>query len=107
MQSQRYVYPVDISKHEKQLEEICTKLGLTKAEAIRDAIEFYYNQVRGYKVIELRNISKKQAEREILDYVKKRGRASTSEIADDLRLDVIVVDDILHELAETGKVRSK
>ena len=105
MQAQRYVYPVDITEKEKELEEICGKLGLTKAEAIRDSIEYYYNYVKGLKVIELRNIPQKQAEREILEYIKKHGKAWTSEIADDLRLDVILVNGILHKLAAEGKLK--
>ncbi len=57
------------------------------------------------KVIELRNIPKKQAEKEILEYIAKKGKAWTSEIADDLRLDVIRVNNILKELAEDGKIK--
>ncbi len=102
---QRYVYPVDVTEKEKELEEICKKLGLTKAEAIRDAIEYYHNYVRGLKVIELRNVSRKQAEREILEYLKKHKKAWTDEIADDLRIDVILVNEILHKLAEEDRVK--
>ncbi len=105
MQTQRYVYPVDVTENEKELEEICAKLGLSKAEAIRDSIEYYYNYVKGLKVIELRSISKKQAEKEILVYIKKNGKAWTSEIADDLLLDVVLVNAILHKLAAEGRLK--
>lgn len=105
MQVQRYVYPVDITKEERELEVICNKLGVTKAGAIRDSIEYYYNYVKGLKVIELRDISKKQAEGEILSYIRKKGRAWTSEIADDLRLDIVLVNKILTQLATEGKVK--
>ena len=104
MQAQRYVYPVDITGQEKGLEEICRKLGLTKAEAIRDSLEHYYNYVKGLKVIELRSISKTQAEREILGYIKKKSSAFTSEIADELRLDIVLVNDILLKLAKHGRI---
>ncbi len=105
MQAQRYVYPVDLTETEEELEEICAKLGLTKAEAIRDSIENYYNYVKGLKVIELRQISKKQAEAEILAYIKKKGTAWTSEISDGLRLDVLLVNEILHKLAMEGRLK--
>ncbi len=105
MQQQRYVYPVDLTEDYDKLETICTKLRVTKAEALRDALDYYYNYVQGLKIIETRNISKKQAEKEILEYIKKNGRAWTSEIADHLRLDIVQVNDILHELAEKGKLK--
>ena len=60
--------------------------------------------MQNYKFIELREISKKQAEGEILSYIKKNGKAWTSEVADNLRLDVSIVNDILGELAEGGKI---
>lgn len=104
MQNQRYVYPIDLTNLNQEVEIICEKLGITKAEAIRDAIEFYSEYVKGLKVIELRSIPKKQAEKEILDYIAKKGKAWTSEIADDLRLDVVLVNDTLKELVEKGKI---
>ena len=75
-----------------------------KAEAIRNAIEFYSEYIKGLKVIELRVIPKKQAEKEILKYIKNKGKAWTSDIADDLRLDVILVNEILTDLAKRGKI---
>lgn len=104
---QRYVYPVDLTELGPKVTEICSKLGVSKAEAIRDAVEHYYEYVKGLKVIELREIPRAQAEKEILALVRKRGKIYTSEIADELRLDVILVDDILHELASGGKVKNK
>ncbi|MBL7170207.1 MAG: winged helix-turn-helix domain-containing protein [Candidatus Aenigmarchaeota archaeon] len=104
MQNQRYVYPIDLTNLNIEVEVICEKLRISKAEAIRNAIEFYSEYVKGLKVIELRRVPKKQAEKEILNYIKKRGKAWTSEIADDLRLDVVLVNDILKKLAEEGEI---
>lgn len=101
---EREVYPIDITKQKEKLETICKKMGASKAEAIRDAINFYYEYVRGIKVIELRDITKEQAEEEILEYMKEKGRAWTDEIADDLRIDIVLVNEILKELAEKGVV---
>ena len=105
MQKQRYVYPVDLTEDYDQLEEICSKLRVNKADAIRDAIEYYYNYIKGLKIIEIRKVTKKEAEKEILAYLSKNKKAWTSEIADDLRIDVVLVNDILHELAEKGKIK--
>jgi len=104
MQNQRYVYPLDLTNLNQEVEIICEKLRISKAEAIRNAIEFYSEYVKGLKIIELRNIPKKQAEEEILNYLKDKEKAWTSEIADDLRLDVSIVNDILTKLAEEGKI---
>ncbi len=101
---QRQIYPLDIKKHEEKLKVICEKLGLSKANAIRNAIDYYYEHIRGLEVIELREISKEEAEKEILAYIKEKGKAWTDEIADNLRLDVLLVNDILMELAEKGVV---
>ncbi len=101
---QRYVYPVDLTEFNEKLELICEKSGKSKAEVIRDAINFYYENLAGLKVIELRDIPRKQAVKEILEYLKKKGKTFTSEIADDLRIDVVLVNEILTELAEKGMI---
>lgn len=101
---EREIYPIDITKRKDKLEKICKKMGISKAEAIRDAIDFYYDYVKGLKVIELRDVSKEQAEKEILEYIKEKGKAWTDEIADDLRIDIVLVNGILKELAEKGVV---
>ena len=101
---EREIYPVDITRQKDKLEKICKKMGISKAEAIRDALDFYYDYVRGLKVIELRDISNEQAEKEILEYIKEKGKAWTDEIADNLRIDIVLVNEILKELAEKGVV---
>jgi len=101
---ERQIYPIDLSKHREKLKTICKKLGISKASAIRNAIDFYYDYVSGLKVIELRNITREEAEKEILEYIKEKGKAWTDEIADDLRIDIVLVNDILKELAEKGVV---
>ena len=101
---ERVVYPIDITRQKDKLDKICKKMGISKAEAIRDAIDFYYEYARGIKAIELRDVSKEQAEKEILEYSKEKGKAWTDEIADDLRIDIVLVNGILKELAEKGVV---
>jgi len=86
-------YEESANELQRQMDTICKKFGISKAEAIKNAIDFYYNYVKGLKVIELRDISKKQAEKEIRDYVKEKGKAWTDEIADDLRIDIVLVNE--------------
>lgn len=105
MAGQRIVFPVDVTECSSELEQISEKLGISKAEAIRDSIRAYCESLKGLKVIQLRNLSRKQAEKEIIAFVKKSGKAFTSEIADELRLDVLVVNDVLQKLAEEGVVK--
>ena len=102
---QRLVYPVDLTGIGPELDEICSKLRLSKADAIRNAVEAYHEQLKGIKVIELRNIPRARAEKESLAVVRERGTAYADEIADELRLDVFFVNDVLKKLAEKGMVK--
>ncbi|MEK6843366.1 MAG: ribbon-helix-helix protein, CopG family [Candidatus Micrarchaeota archaeon] len=101
----RYVYPVDLTGEINKIDEICRKMKFSKAEAIREALSHYHEYVRGIKVIELRGLNSKDAEKEILSYLKSHKNAFTSQIADELRLDLLQVNDILVKLAEEGKVK--
>jgi len=56
------------------------------------------------KIIELRDISKDQAEKEILKYIKERKEAETFDIANDLRLDLNLTMKALKELWEEGRI---
>ena len=101
---QRYIYPVDLTELNEKIEKVREKMGLNKAEVIREAIDFYHNYVMGLKVIELREIPREQAEKEILQYLKVKGKAWTSDIADDLRIDINMVNDIMNDLVKRDKV---
>ena len=59
------------------------------------------------KIIKVRGIERNQAEKEILNYLRKKGKARTSQIADNLRLDVILVNEILHKLEAKGTIVGK
>jgi len=92
--------PVDLT----ELKFIAEKLKISKAEAIREAIKHYAEELRGLEIIELRDIPKEQANKEILDYIKGRDRVRSDEIADALRLDLSFVNEILMELWSGGYV---
>lgn len=101
---QRYIYPVDLTEVEEELSLIVEKLRLSKAEAIREAIRHYAEELKGLEVVELRDISKEQAKKEIIDYIRGKERVWADEIADALRLDLSLVNDILMELWSEGYV---
>lgn len=101
----RYVYPVAFDNEEaKALEGLAAKLGLSRAEAIREAIRYYVEYTKGMEVVKMHNISKEDARKEVLAYLEKHERAWSSTIADELRLDLSLVNEILQELWSEEKV---
>ena len=101
---QRYVYPVDLTDVKEELKFIVEKLKVSKAEAIREAIRHFAEELRGLEVVELREIPREQAKKEIIEYIKGKDRVWADEIADALRLDLSLVNDILMELWSEGYV---
>ena len=71
---QRYVYPVDLTEVERELNIITEKLKVSKAEAIREAIRHLSEELRGIEVVELRDVSGDQAKKEIIEFIKGRDR---------------------------------
>jgi len=105
MQRQKYVYPVTLGPEElKALAAIETKLGCSRAQAIRQAIRSYVEDVRGLEVIKLRRLSKNRAREEILRYLKNHDHAWSDEIADALRIDVRLASETLEELWREEKI---
>ncbi len=100
----RYVYPVDLREVEEELKRITEKLKVSRAEAVREAIRFFATELKGVEVVELRDIPKEWARKEIIDFIKGKERVWADEIADALRLDLTFVNDILKELWEEGYV---
>ena len=100
----RYIYPVDLTEVEEELNFVVEKLKVSKAEAIREAIRHYAEELRGLEVMELREIPRERAKKEILEYIKGKERVWADEIADALRLDLSFVNDVLMELWSEGYV---
>ncbi len=88
---------------EKRIQELVDEGMYTSvSEFIRDAVR---EKLEDIEVMDLRDISHKEAKKEILNYIKSKGRAWTSEIADDLRLDLEIVVKVLNELSNEGKIK--
>jgi len=107
VKTERLVYPVDLTGSLKDLNAITEKLRVSKAEAIREAIKHYAEYARGLEVITYRKVSKKQARKEIEQYLKGRDRVWTDEISDTLRIDSSLVNEALLELWKEGWVEPK
>ena len=104
-QVKRYVYPVQLDEAELEaLDAITEKMHVSKSEAIRGAVRNYADMLRGTEVVKLREISRSQARKEILEFLDGRNRAWASEIADELRLDISLVNRILEDLWSEKKV---
>ena len=104
-QLKRYVYPVQLDEEEVQaLNLIVERMGGTKSEAIRDAIRSLAEEVKGMEVVKIRDISRKQTRKEILEFLDQKERAWSSQIADELRLDLSLVNRVLEELWGEKKV---
>lgn len=93
-----------MTRNFRALNSIVDRLGGTKSEAIRQAIRNSAEELKGMEVVKIRDVTKAQARKEILEYLDKRERAWSSEIADGLRLDLALVNDALQELWSERKV---
>ena len=104
-QVKRYVYPVQLDDEELEaLDTIVERLHSSKSEAIREAIRNYADQLHGLEIIRIREVSRSQARKEILEFLQKNDRAWSSEIADSLRIDLLVVNSVLEELWSEKRV---
>jgi len=104
-QIKRYVYPVQLDETELEaLNAVIYRLHISKSEAIREAVRNYAEQLKGMEVVKLRQVSRSQARKEILEFLDKRDRAWASEIADALRLDITLVNNILEGLWSEKRV---
>jgi Mn-dependent DtxR family transcriptional regulator len=61
--------------------------------------------LKGTEVIKIREVSRRQARKEILEFLEKNERAWSSEIADSLRIDLTLVNSILEELWSEKRVQ--
>lgn len=102
---------------QKESELVSARLSPKELEEIQKLVEegFYMNtadfvrmsvreKLESIKVIDIRDVSKEKAKKEILDYISKNERAYASEISEDLRLDLDLVFSILNELKKEGRV---
>jgi len=101
------IIPIRFGREEiKKIDKLLEKSGAkSRSEFIRDAVRHYLNTVAETKIITIRKISKEQAKKEILEFIKDRKEADTFDIANELSLDIDITIRALRELWEEGKVK--
>ena len=88
----QYVYPVDLTEVEEELKCITEKLRVPRTEAVLEAIRFYAAELKGFEIVELRDVPKKQARDKIIGFIRGKKRVWGGVIADALRLDLTFVN---------------
>ncbi len=76
-------------------------LFVSVSEFIRDSVR---KNLASLKAVQIRNVSKLTAKKEILDYMKKNKEAYASDISEELGLDIDMVFAIMKELNTEGIV---
>jgi len=88
----------------EKLKRIMAKLGVNQSEALREAVRNYAEQIDAVEIVKLRDITFEQAKKEISNYLKQKEKATNTQIADDLRLDIVLVNKVLNVLWEVDLV---
>ena len=91
--------PKELEEIEKLVEE---GFYMNTADFVRTAVR---EKLESIQIIDVRNVSKEKAEKEIIEYLKKNKKAYPSDIADALQLDFDLVLEIIKELAKEGRVK--
>lgn len=88
------------------IDDVMGKIGArSRSEFVREAVRHYLDTVKEMKIIRVRSLSKEQAKREIVDYLRDKKEAETFDIANDLRLELELTMQALKELWEEGSVK--
>ncbi|MBI5332915.1 MAG: hypothetical protein HZB65_05035 [Candidatus Aenigmarchaeota archaeon] len=75
---------------------------MNTADFVRMAIR---EKLESIKVIDIRNVTKDKAMKEVLDYLKKNRKAYPSDIADALNLDFDLILEITKDLVKEGRLK--
>ncbi|MFQ6076334.1 MAG: ribbon-helix-helix domain-containing protein [Candidatus Bathyarchaeia archaeon] len=102
----RKIIPLRVSEDlVRSIDAARQKLNIgSRSEFIREAIGHYTSYVDELQIIQIRDLPKEQAKREILEYLMTKDRAWTDEVANELRLDLALVNECLMELWQEGRV---
>lgn len=80
------------------------KIGISKAEAIREAIKRCAEELQSLEVVSFRKVTKRQAKEEIRRYLRGKTSVRAYEISNALRIDFELVNKVLLEMWEEGWV---
>ncbi len=88
------------------IDDVMGKIGArSRSEFVREAVRHYLDTIKEMKIIRVRSLSKEQAKREIVDYLRGKKEAETFDIANDLKLELGQTVKALRELWEEGRIR--
>ena len=90
--------PKEIEEIEKLVDE---GFYMNTADFVRSAVR---EKLESVKIIDIRNVGREKAEKEIIEYLSKKENAYASEISEYLKLDLELVFSILKELKKEGRV---
>ena len=76
-------------------------LYISVSEFIRDSVR---KNIASLKVVKIRDVSREKAKKEIIEFMKSHNEAYSSDLAEDLELDVEIVISIMKELNKEGLV---
>lgn len=89
----------------KELDELVEKFGYrSRSDIVREAIIDKISELKGMEIIQIRNIPKEEAKREIIEYIKGKNKVYASDIADELRLELSLTFEIIDELFKEEKI---
>lgn len=90
----------------KEMEMIDKLVGegfyMNVADFVRMAVR---DKLESIKVIDIRDVSREKAKKEIIEYLKNSKKSYPSDIADNLQLDFDLVLSIVKELLEEGRIK--
>ena len=91
--------PKELEEIEKLVEE---GFYMNTADFVKTTVR---EKLESIKVINIRDVSKEKAEKEIIEYLKEDEKSYPSDIADALRLDFDLVIEIIKDLAKAGRLK--
>ena len=108
----------DYMQKSKESELVSARLSPKEIDAIENLVDegFYMNtadfvrmavrdKLESIRVIDVRNVNKETARKEVIEFLSENNKAYPSDIADSLGLDFDTVLDIVKELIEEGRIK--
>ncbi|MDI6639715.1 MAG: ribbon-helix-helix protein, CopG family [Methanocellales archaeon] len=82
-----------------ELDDLVKRFGYSsRSELVREAIIDKISELKGMEIVQVRDIPKEEARKEILEYIKGKDRVYASDMAAELRLDLSLTFEIIDEL---------
>lgn len=90
---------VAFNDYKKIMKLVESGFFINSSDFLREAIR---DKLREYDIIEIRDLPHDEAKKEIIEFCQKKQTFDISIIADELKLDIFFVNNIVEELIEEG-----